>query len=204
MIKNIANKVMIGKGIFLAFSAVMFVTFKCYVQFFFSSWKRLWICRNKPHSIITLKKFIRRSSINCILFFQSFGCQRRGERFQYIRVFLSTGMSSCWNFWATTSTSNWLEFRFLTWFMTWFRFIFFGGLTVKLTIQLTQKTAAVFCQMMLMYSPWLYCHWRLKNQHPSLPLPCSIYYFPHLYVLSVTALTCWVASPKMFYNWYRI
>ena len=35
MIKNIANKVMIGKGIFLAFSAVMFVTFKCYVQFFF-------------------------------------------------------------------------------------------------------------------------------------------------------------------------
>ena len=37
MIKNIANKVMIVKGIFLAFSAVMFVTFKCYVQFFFSS-----------------------------------------------------------------------------------------------------------------------------------------------------------------------
>ena len=37
IIKNIANKVMIGKGIFLAFSAVMFVTFKCYAQFFFSS-----------------------------------------------------------------------------------------------------------------------------------------------------------------------
>ena len=34
MIKNIANKVMICKGIFLGFSAVMFVTSKCYVQLF--------------------------------------------------------------------------------------------------------------------------------------------------------------------------
>ena len=41
----------------------------CYVQFYFSSWKRLWICRNKPHSIIILKKFIRHLSINSILFF---------------------------------------------------------------------------------------------------------------------------------------
>ena len=39
MIKNIANKVMIGKGIFLEFSAVIFVTFKCHVQFYFSSEK---------------------------------------------------------------------------------------------------------------------------------------------------------------------
>lgn len=71
MIKNIANKVMSGKELFLEFSAVMFVTFKCYVQFYFSSWKRLWICRNKPHSIITLKKFICHLYINiiCILFF---------------------------------------------------------------------------------------------------------------------------------------
>ena len=32
------------------------------------------------------------------------------------------------------------------------------------------------------------------------------YYFPHLhvYVLSVTVLTWWVAPPKMFCNWYRI
>ena len=37
MIKSIANKVMIGKGIILAFSAVTFVTFKCHVQFYFSS-----------------------------------------------------------------------------------------------------------------------------------------------------------------------
>ena len=28
--------------------------------------------------------------------------------------------------------------------------------------------------------------------------------FPHLYVLSVTVLTWWVAPPKMFCNWYRI
>ena len=43
----------------------------------------------------------------------------------------------------------------------------FDGMTVKLTIQPDSKTAAVFCQMMLMYSPWLYCHWRLKSQLPS-------------------------------------
>ena len=35
VIKNIANKVMIVKGIFLEFSAIMFVTFKCYVQLYF-------------------------------------------------------------------------------------------------------------------------------------------------------------------------
>ena len=29
-------------------------------------------------------------------------------------------------------------------------------------------------------------------------------YFPHLYVLSVTVLTWWVAPPKIFCNWYRI
>ena len=32
----------------------------------------------------------------------------------------------------------------------------------------------------------------------------TLRYFPHLYVLSVTVLTWWVASPKMFCNWYRI
>ena len=37
MIENIANKVMIGKGVFLGFSALMFVTFKCCVEFYFSS-----------------------------------------------------------------------------------------------------------------------------------------------------------------------
>ena len=34
----------------------------------------------------------------------------------------------------------------------------FDGMTVKLTIQPDSKTASVFCQMMLTYSPWLYCH----------------------------------------------
>ena len=31
-----------------------------------------------------------------------------------------------------------------------------------------------------------------------------LHYFPHLYVLSMTVLTWWVAPPKMFCNWYRI
>ena len=26
----------------------------------------------------------------------------------------------------------------------------------------------------------------------------------HIYVLSVTVLTLWVAPPEMFYSWYRI
>ena len=32
----------------------------------------------------------------------------------------------------------------------------------------------------------------------------ALRYFPHLYVLSATVLTRWVAPPKVFCNWYRI
>ena len=35
-------------------------------------------------------------------------------------------------------------------------------------------------------------------------LTFALRYFPHLYVLSATVLTQWVAPPKMFCNWYRI
>ena len=64
-----------------------------------------------------------------------------------------------------------------------------------------------FMQLRILHTATAVSHSRLSREHTFssfinvLILLCVIFL---TYTLSVTVLTWWVASPKMFCNWYRI